>query len=155
MNHPSLRSSGVCDNAMGRGRSNATSFSEPMRSLISYRFKAFALLLSLMLAAFGSVSAFAPPTRSLRILSTSRGLQMVPKYDPSTQRWSPGSPDEEAEAYGPIGSLIRAGPLPFIQRIINPDNYEQGVLKYMAQEGVDRMVRVVKRGRKICLFPCL
>jgi hypothetical protein len=34
----------------------------------------------------------------------------------------------------------RAGPVPFFQRIVNTDTYEQAVLKYMAQEGCDRMV---------------
>jgi hypothetical protein len=38
--------------------------------------------------------------------------------------------------------LIRAGPLPFIQRLINGDEYEQGVLKMMAMEGCDRKVRL-------------
>jgi hypothetical protein len=42
--------------------------------------------------------------------------------------------------YGIIGSLYRAGPVPFFQRIVNADTYEQAVLKYMAQEGCDRMV---------------
>eukprot|EP00559_Dactyliosolen_fragilissimus_P006966 CAMPEP_0184856850 /NCGR_PEP_ID=MMETSP0580-20130426/2028_1 /TAXON_ID=1118495 /ORGANISM="Dactyliosolen fragilissimus" /LENGTH=113 /DNA_ID=CAMNT_0027352111 /DNA_START=225 /DNA_END=563 /DNA_ORIENTATION=- len=65
---------------------------------------------------------------------------MAPRFDPSTQKWYPTKPDEEASSgYGPLGSLIRAGPLPFFQRIINPDQYEQGVLKYIAQEGVSRI----------------
>ena len=65
---------------------------------------------------------------------------MAPRFDPSTQQWYPTKPEEESSAgYGPIGSLIRAGPLPFIQRIINSDNYDQGVLKYMAKEGVSRV----------------
>lgn len=29
--------------------------------------------------------------------------------------------------------------MPFIQRIVNADTYEQAVLKYMAQEGCDRV----------------
>lgn len=44
--------------------------------------------------------------------------------------------------YGIIGSLYRAGPVPFFQRIVNADTYEQAVLKYMAQEDCDRMVSV-------------
>ena len=40
--------------------------------------------------------------------------------------------------YNLIGSLYRAGPVPFFQRIVNADTYEQAVLKYMAQEGCDR-----------------
>jgi hypothetical protein len=42
--------------------------------------------------------------------------------------------------YGIVGSLYRAGPVPFIQRIVNAESYEQAVLKYMAQEGCDRIV---------------
>jgi hypothetical protein len=45
-----------------------------------------------------------------------------------------------AAGYGIIGSLYRAGPVPFFQRIVNADTYEQAVLKYMAQEGCSRMV---------------
>ncbi|KAL7527610.1 hypothetical protein ACHAXR_002037 [Thalassiosira sp. AJA248-18] len=41
--------------------------------------------------------------------------------------------------YGIVGSLYRAGPVPFLQRLVNPDNYEQAVLKYMAQEKCDRV----------------
>ena len=48
--------------------------------------------------------------------------------------------EEPAAGYGIIGSLYRAGPVPVFQRIINADGYEQGVLKYMAKEGCDRIV---------------
>lgn len=51
--------------------------------------------------------------------------------DPETEGPSAG--------YGIIGSLYRAGPVPFIQRIVNADTYEQAVLKYMAREGCDRI----------------
>jgi len=67
---------------------------------------------------------------------------MSPRYDKTDEKWIPGSDADKPEAgYGPLGSLIRAGPLPFIQRIVKADDYEQGVLKYMASEGCDRMVR--------------
>lgn len=62
-----------------------------------------------------------------RALSTK--LLMAPKFDVKTQRWTPSSDEEATPAYGPIGSLIRAGPLPFIQRIVNADKYEQAVYK--------------------------
>lgn len=48
-----------------------------------------------------------------------------------------------AAGYGIIGSLYRAGPVPFFQRIVNADTYEQAVLKYMAQEGCDRVVSMI------------
>lgn len=63
---------------------------------------------------------------------------MAPKFDATAQRWIPTTDDEKTTAYGPIGSLIRAGPLPFFQRIINADEYEQAVLKFMATDGCDR-----------------
>lgn len=56
-------------------------------------------------------------------------LLMAPKFDVKTQRWTPSNDEEATPAYGPIGSLIRAGPLPFIQRIVNSDKYEQAVYK--------------------------
>lgn len=42
------------------------------------------------------------------------------------------------EGYGPIGSLIRQGPVPFFIRITNPSTYEAAVDKYMALEKCDR-----------------
>lgn len=44
----------------------------------------------------------------------------------------------DGTSYGPVGSLYRAGPKPFLTRITNPETYDQGVLKYMAQAGCDR-----------------
>lgn len=64
---------------------------------------------------------------------------MVPRYDKTTERWSTDNPDEMAgSSYGPIGSLYRAGPKPFLQRIFQADTYDQAVLKYIAQDGCDR-----------------
>lgn len=63
---------------------------------------------------------------------------MAPRYNPSTERWEPSNEEEATPAYGPVGSLIRQGPLPFIQHLTKPDEYEQAVLKYMAKEGCDR-----------------
>lgn len=64
---------------------------------------------------------------------------MAPKYDPETSRWAPSSPEEEASAgYSAFGSLIRQGPSPFIQRLTNPDEYDQGVLKMMEKDNMSR-----------------
>lgn len=41
--------------------------------------------------------------------------------------------------YGPIGSLIRQGPVPFVIRLVKPDTYEAAVQKYIAREGCDRI----------------
>ena len=42
------------------------------------------------------------------------------------------------EGYGPVGSLIRQGPVPFFIRLVKPDTYEAAVNKYMALEKCDR-----------------
>lgn len=42
--------------------------------------------------------------------------------------------------YNIVGSLYRAGPMPAITRLTNPENYEQAVLKFMAKEKCDRVV---------------
>ena len=57
---------------------------------------------------------------------------MTSHNSPTEQKEGPGA------SYGPIGSLYRAGPKPFLQRIFNADTYDQAVLKYMAQAGCDR-----------------
>lgn len=62
------------------------------------------------------------------------------RYDKATQKWFATTEEEEpAAGYDIIGSLYRAGPVPAFQRIVNTDTYEQGVLKYMAKEGCDRI----------------
>ena len=43
-----------------------------------------------------------------------------------------------SEGYGPIGSLIRQGPVPFFIRLAKPDTYEAAVNKYMALERCSR-----------------
>jgi len=66
-------------------------------------------------------------------------LWMVPRFDKASQKWFPTTDEEGPSAgYGIVGSLYRAGPVPFFQRIVNGDTYEQAVLKYMAQEKCDR-----------------
>jgi len=64
---------------------------------------------------------------------------MAPRFDKSTGKWFTNDPEEmNGSSYGPIGSLYRAGPKPFLQRIFNAETYDQAVLKYMAQDGCDR-----------------
>jgi len=71
----------------------------------------------------------------------STSLSMAPRFDKDTQKWFVTNPETEGPSagYNMIGSLYRAGPVPFFQRIVNADSYEQAVLKYMAQEGCDRV----------------
>jgi len=75
----------------------------------------------------------------LRVETRNNALRMAPRFDPVEKRWYPRTDEEAQEAYGPVGSLIRQGPKPFISRLVNPDAYEQGVYKMMAQEGWDRL----------------
>ncbi|KAL7572533.1 hypothetical protein ACA910_000356 [Epithemia clementina (nom. ined.)] len=68
-------------------------------------------------------------------------LNMAPKFDKATGRWSPSSPAEGPEAgYGPLKSLLLRGPKPFLSRVFTPDDYEQGVYKFMATDKVSREV---------------
>mmetsp|Transcript_31366 Transcript_31366/g.66797 ORF Transcript_31366/g.66797 Transcript_31366/m.66797 type:complete len:196 (-) Transcript_31366:243-830(-) len=105
--------------------------STPMRNV--------ALLLAAIVAAsaLGSAVAFAPSSRAAR--SPVAALSMAPRFDKATEKWYTDDPAERAgSSYGPIGSLYRAGPKPFLSRVFNPDTYDQAVLKYMAQDGCDR-----------------
>lgn len=95
------------------------------------------LITSLAVCAVHSVSAFTSP--SANSMRTRSELQMAPRFDKATEKWFPTKPEEEkSAAYGPIGSLIRAGPKPFFQHLLFPETYEQAVLKYMAKDGCSR-----------------
>lgn len=93
-------------------------------------------VIAAVLALMGTSSAFTP---SPNAKMPSSSLSMVPRFDKKTNRWFTDDPEEMAgSSYGPIGSLYRAGPKPFLQRITDPDIYDQAVLKYMAQDKCDR-----------------
>jgi hypothetical protein len=64
------------------------------------------------------------------------GFHMAPKRGAQRVYFAK---DSKEEGYGPVGSLIRQGPVPFLIRITNPDTYEAAVQKYMAIEKCDRM----------------
>ena len=49
------------------------------------------------------------------------------------------SPADRDIGYGPVGSLLRQGPVPFFIRITKPDTYNASVEKYMKLEKCDRM----------------
>ena len=91
------------------------------------------LFLLLGAALLGAVSAWtALPRSQLTSLPTvirPRGAIMC--------RASGGGGDEE-EAYGPVGSLLRQGPVPFLLRIRDPDTYNAAVTKFMLRERCDR-----------------
>ena len=66
-------------------------------------------------------------------LAFSSSLGMAPKFDKQLNKWVPSSSEEGPEAgYDIWGTVIRHGPVPFFNRIVKADEYEQGVLKFMA-----------------------
>merc|ERR1719203_288494 len=71
---------------------------------------------------------------------TTTKLHMAPKFDKKTQKWIPSSDDEMPSAgYDKIGTLLRHGPIPYFNRLFKESDYEQGVLKFMAQDKCNRM----------------
>eukprot|EP00569_Conticribra_weissflogii_P002696 CAMPEP_0171335446 /NCGR_PEP_ID=MMETSP0878-20121228/5339_1 /TAXON_ID=67004 /ORGANISM="Thalassiosira weissflogii, Strain CCMP1336" /LENGTH=199 /DNA_ID=CAMNT_0011836717 /DNA_START=59 /DNA_END=658 /DNA_ORIENTATION=- len=96
------------------------------------------VLVTVATLSIGLATAFSPNVLKSRSYSTS--LSMAVKFDKASGKWYTDDPEKEGmgSSYGPIGSLYRAGPKPFLQRIFNADTYDQAVLKYMAQDGCDR-----------------
>jgi len=96
------------------------------------------MMICLLITKLESSIAFTTPKTIGR--SSNIPLKMAPKFDPLEQRWYPTEPEVEGAdaSYGPLGSLIRAGPKAFFMRVITPDQYDQAVLKYMAKEGCER-----------------
>jgi hypothetical protein len=87
----------------------------------------FLILLSLPLL----TGAFTLPA----VVSTTKfsSLGMAPRFDKQLSKWVPASPEEGPEGgYDIWGTVIRHGPVPFFNRIVKADEYEQGVLKFMA-----------------------
>jgi hypothetical protein len=65
---------------------------------------------------------------------------MAPRFDIQLNKWVPTSPEEGPEAgYDIWGTAVRHGPIPLFNRVVKADDYEQGVLKFMAGDKVDRM----------------
>lgn len=87
------------------------------------------------LVAHGSSAFTTQKSQRVQFLST---LKMVPRFDPEKQRWKPTSEEDTEGGYGPFETVVRNGPLPFLQRVINQDAYEQGVLKLMAVYNMGR-----------------
>ena len=111
----------------------------------------------------GSVVAFAPRPgqhqqqhQTVSSSSSSRPLTLLyarrmpkPTFNKSIQKWERASSDNGEYPYDAVGALLRHGPAPFLIRILNPDEYEQGVLKYMATAGVSRAEAVGNMDAKI------
>jgi len=112
----------------------------------AWTMRALLLQIVLWLCCIENLGAFSPATTSSSSRAVQRNahtttlLKMAPRFDAETQRWSPTTLEEEADAgYPPTGSLIRQGPIPFFVRLFKSDEYEQSVLKYMATENCTRM----------------
>ena len=94
-------------------------------------------LLLCLSAILGLSSAFVAP--SSRIAQSSRAdTSLAPQFDPSTEKWEPSSDADLEGSYSAVGTLVRAGPKPFLIRLVNPGEYDQAVYKYMANENVGR-----------------
>jgi hypothetical protein len=107
------------------------------------------LLLLLLLSTFvPSTLSFTPSYNSQRPRLHRLSAQPTPKrYDPtynkrppvfnkSTSQWEPSS--ETESSYGAWGSFLRGGPSPFLVRVLQPEQYDQAVFKYMAQTSCSR-----------------
>ena len=55
----------------------------------------------------------------------------LPTFDEDTGRYVKNPLDDGEYPYDAIGAALRQGPSPFITRVFNADEYEQGVMKYM------------------------
>ena len=113
-----------------------------MRSLlILFSFVAFACQASAFQAAAIRRLAIAPSaatTATALYAGAKRPTSKLPTFDKASQRWISNDSDADG-AYGPLDSLLRFGPKPFLKRLTDADNVEQAVLKYQAQEQCSRL----------------
>lgn len=95
--------------------------------------------LFLLLSLFALSSAFAPARMTKRASGALSAAKLkLPKYNAQTQTWTPAAGDDGKYPYDAVGALLRHGPAPFISRVTNAAEYEQGILKYMANSKVSR-----------------
>ena len=95
----------------------------------------FLLCLSAIL---GLSSAFVAPSSRIAQSASRADTSLAPQFDPSTEKWEPSSDADLEGSYSAVGTLVRAGPKPFLVRLVNPGEYDQAVYKYMANENVGR-----------------
>jgi hypothetical protein len=61
----------------------------------------------------------------------------LPKYDKGRNKWIATGPNQLPDSgYGPIKTLFLQGPKPYMTRILQNDDYEQAVLKFMASDKI-------------------
>mmetsp|Transcript_5460 Transcript_5460/g.8020 ORF Transcript_5460/g.8020 Transcript_5460/m.8020 type:complete len:178 (+) Transcript_5460:100-633(+) len=98
----------------------------------------FLLIIAAVALLTNEVCAFTAPLSNYLQSRSNTMRSMVPKFDPSTERWEATTDEDLEGGYDVIETIVRNGPIPFAQRIINGDAYEQSVLKYMATAKVGR-----------------
>lgn len=76
---------------------------------------------------------------SIMLCSFSYGFQSYARVRPNAFTSLHMADTDRDKGYGPVGSLLRQGPVPFFIRITKPDTYNAAVEKYMALEKCDRM----------------
>jgi hypothetical protein len=95
-------------------------------------------LLAWMTLGFADIAAAFTTPLNHQVQPSASARAMAPKYNTETQKWVATVDADTEGAYGPLETIVRNGPLPFIQRVINPGDYEQGVFKLMASEKMGR-----------------
>ena len=110
----------------------AKSSRSPLSSLISLAFLvvAFVSIPIREASAFGSFGKKAAKVTTPKL--------PLPTIDTETGRYVRSPLDDGVYPYDALGSALRHGPSPFLTRLLNPDEYEQGVLKYMLSANCDR-----------------
>ena len=111
--------------------------------------RSFSVILAIcMMVASSTTDAFCPssPQRTtsgtqlfiFQTKSSTTSKSTKPTFNKVTEKWEKSLGDDGIYPYDAIGALLRHGPNPFISRVTNPNEYEQYVLNYMAEVGVDR-----------------
>ena len=100
--------------------------------MIKYLLLTAALLVGTTVGFVPQASRFSPAT------ALNAGKLATPTFNKASQKWEKAASDDGEYPYDAFGSLLRHGPAPFIARLVNPDDYEQQVLKYMAVAKVSR-----------------
>jgi hypothetical protein len=76
---------------------------------------------------------------AVAFFATAYSFSSIPRaqrkpFGSNSKHFASPRPATDADGYGPVGSLIRQGPVPFFIRIVNPSTYDAAVEKYMALE---------------------
>lgn len=97
------------------------------------------------ISASSVVNSFCPSVSSIGNRQTMTFLAAAasktktkPTFNKSADKWEKSPGDDGAYPYDAVGALLRHGPSPFLTRVTNAEEYEQYVLNYMAEIGVDR-----------------